>query len=201
MTTVSDEYFKFSNARLRLAGAASSYGKSVRGTGLNSRHLNGAASVPRERHLLLSIHDVSPHYESAIDRLRDHLGRHAPQDRIALLVVPNYWGEAPIVAGSPFAGRLRDWADRGAEIFLHGWHHRDGGSHDTRAARFKARHMTAGEGEFLGIGRAAAASLMREGKALLSDIIGRDVAGFIAPAWLYGPGALQRSCRLRFRTG
>ena len=32
---------------------------------------------------------------------------------------------------------------------------------------------------------------MREGKALLEDILGHPVAGFIAPAWLYGPGALD----------
>jgi predicted deacetylase len=55
---------------------------------------------------------------------------------------------------------------------------------------FKARHMTAGEGEFLGISRDEAARRMAEGKALIEDTIGGAVAGFIAPAWLYGPGAL-----------
>jgi predicted deacetylase len=32
---------------------------------------------------------------------------------------------------------------------------------------------------------------MAEGKALLEDITGRPAAGFIAPAWLYGPGAME----------
>ena len=32
---------------------------------------------------------------------------------------------------------------------------------------------------------------MQNGKVLIEDIIGREVAGFIAPAWLYGPGAME----------
>jgi predicted deacetylase len=50
--------------------------------------------------------------------------------------------------------------------------------------------MTAGEGEFLSLSQTEAASRMQAGKILLEDILGRPVAGFIAPAWLYGPGAL-----------
>jgi len=142
-----------------------------------------------ERRLLLSIHDVGPRFEGAVDRLRDHLGRHADQSKIAMLVVPNHWGEAPIIAGSRFAGRLRDWAGQGSEIFVHGWFHRDACRHDTRLARAKARHMTAGEGEFLGLDRRTAREVMLRGKALIEDITGRKVAGFVAPAWLYGPGA------------
>lgn len=146
-------------------------------------------AVP-ERLLLLSIHDVSPRTEGAVDRLRDHLSRHAPANRIALLVVPNHWGEAPITPGSAFAGRLRRWAEDGAEIFVHGWFHRDSSDHSTLAARLKSRHMTAGEGEFLGLGRPQAHALMREGKDLLEQVTGHRVAGFVAPAWLYGAGAL-----------
>lgn len=147
--------------------------------------------MPDHPRLLLSIHDVGPRSEDAVDRLRDQLSRHAPENRIALLVVPNHWGEAPITSGTAFAGRLRKWADEGSEIFLHGWFHRDTSMHRAGAARFKARHMTAGEGEFLGLDRDTARSLMHDGKGLLEDIIGQPVAGFIAPAWLYGPGALD----------
>ncbi len=143
------------------------------------------------RLLLLSIHDVGPRSESAVDRLRDHLGRYAPTDGMALLVVPNHWGEAPIRPGAPFAGRLRRWAESGADIFVHGWFHRDTSQHHTIGSRLKSRHMTAGEGEFLGLDRARASALMRDGRDLLEDVTGKAVAGFIAPAWLYGPGALD----------
>ncbi|MDR2856978.1 MAG: polysaccharide deacetylase family protein [Novosphingobium sp.] len=141
--------------------------------------------------LLLSIHDVSPRTEGAVDRLRERFAACVPMNRMALLVVPDHWGDAPIVRGSPFASRLRSWAEEGAEIFVHGWFHRDTCRHRTLVAHLKARTMTAREGEFLGLDRNRASALMQDGKCLLEDIIGQSVAGFIAPAWLYGAGALS----------
>lgn len=142
---------------------------------------------PSDRRLLLSIHDVSPRHEREVDGLFDLIGGFS-KGRIALLVVPDYWNEAPIRGGTPFAGRLRDWSDLGFEIFLHGWSHRDDQRHQG-AASFKAKHMTAGEGEFLGLSADEAERRILRGKTLLEDIIGRHVTGFIAPAWLYGDGA------------
>lgn len=138
--------------------------------------------------LLLSIHDVGPRFADEVDRLRDLLGKVAPANKIALLVVPNHWGEAPITARTPFAARLREWADAGAEIFVHGWFHKDNTQHRNAYTRLKARHLTAREGEFLGLATAEASARMAAGKALLEDICGRSVAGFVAPAWLYSPG-------------
>jgi hypothetical protein len=140
--------------------------------------------------LLTSVHDVSPRFESEVERLLDLLRMHAG-NRIALLVVPNHWGDAPIVAGSPFAARLRSWAESGCEIFLHGFYHRDEVNHDGTADRFRARFMTAGEGEFLGLSRADSLARMTEGRTLLEDVIGRPIDGFVAPAWLYGQGTLE----------
>ena len=140
--------------------------------------------------LLASIHDVSPRFEGEIDRLLGLLRPHVGQ-RIALLVVPNHWGDAPIVSGSPFASRLRNWADSGLEIFLHGYFHRDVAQHERSSDKLRARFMTAGEGEFLGLSRVEAAARIEQGRSLLEDVIGRRVDGFVAPAWLYGPGALE----------
>jgi predicted deacetylase len=142
-----------------------------------------------DRLLLASIHDVSPRFEGEIDRLLDLL-RPQVGSRIAMLVVPNHWGEAPIVAGSPFASRLRRWADEGSEMFLHGYYHRDLSRHAATGDRLRARFMTAGEGEFLGLSREDAARRIAEGRSLLEDVMGRPVDGFVAPAWLYGEGAL-----------
>jgi predicted deacetylase len=143
---------------------------------------------PSGRILLASIHDVSPRFESEVDRLTDLIAQHV-RGHIAMLVVPNHWGDAPIVPGSPFAARLRRWADAGTEIFLHGYFHRDGKRHGGAADRLRARFMTAGEGEFLGLSREEAGSRIVEGRALLEDVIGRRIDGFVAPAWLYGEGA------------
>jgi hypothetical protein len=147
--------------------------------------------------LLASIHDVSPRFESEVDRLLDLLAPHVG-DRVAMLVVPNHWGDAPILAGSPFAARLRRWAETGAEIFLHGFYHRDVSAYAGAGDRLRARFMTAGEGEFLGLSREEAASRIAEGRSLLEDLIGRPVDGFVAPAWLYGGGALDAlsDCRV-----
>jgi len=106
-----------------------------------------------------------------------------------MLVVPDHWGEAPLAQARAFQRKLRGWADAGVEMFVHGWTHRDDSAHAGAAASFKARHMTAGEGEFLGLSRAEALRRMKDGRALIEDVTGRPVAGFIAPAWLYGPGA------------
>jgi uncharacterized protein len=145
-------------------------------------------STGREYLLLASIHDVSPRFESEIDRL---VGLLAPfvGDRLAMLVVPNHWGSAPIIPGSAFAARLRAWADRGIEIFLHGYFHRDQSGHHGKADRLRARFMTAGEGEFLGLSLEDASCRIAEGRSLLEDVIGRRIDGFVAPAWLYGEGA------------
>ncbi len=151
-----------------------------------------------DRLLLTSIHDVGPRSEGQVDRLRDHLAVHVPIGKVAMLVVPDHWGEAPLRSGTPFAARLRNWAEAGTEMFVHGWFHRDETEHESLAARMKARHMTASEGEFLGLDEETAYRRMTEGRALIEDIIGRPVAGFIAPAWLYGPGAHAAMARAGF---
>lgn len=140
--------------------------------------------------LLASIHDVGPRFESEVDRLADLLAGALGSARFAMLVVPDHWGESRIAAGTSFAGRLRRWAESGIEMFVHGWFHRDTAEHSGLSA-FKARHMTASEGEFLGLSAAEAARRMKDGRALIEDITGRSPIGFIAPAWLYGAGAME----------
>jgi uncharacterized protein len=111
--------------------------------------------------------------------------------RLAMLVVPNHWGNSPIVSGSAFATRLRGWAEQGVEMFLHGFTHRDDSHHLSSASRLRASFMTAQEGEFLGLSRPDASARIREGRALIENVIGQSIAGFVAPAWLYGTGALE----------
>lgn len=138
--------------------------------------------------LLASIHDVGPRFEREVEQLADQLSRILGGPKFAMLVVADHWSEAPLATAKAFQAKLRGWSDAGVEMFVHGWFHKDLAEH-SGAASFKAKHMTAGEGEFLGLPEAVAAQRMADGKALLEDIIGRPAAGFIAPAWLYGDGA------------
>lgn len=146
------------------------------------------ARTERQKLLLASIHDVSPLFEREVDTLAELFAHKLGGPRFAMLVVPDHWGRAPLRDAPAFQRRLREWSDAGVEMFVHGWFHKDLAEHEGMA-RFKARHMTAGEGEFLGLDHAEATRRMRDGKALIEDIIGRPAAGFIAPAWLYGDGA------------
>lgn len=145
--------------------------------------------MPPDHRLIVAIHDVGPRFEAEIDALVDRLTRRLGQTRFAMLVVPDHWGEAPLAGNRGYQAKLRGWTDAGVEMLVHGWFHRDDSAHRGAIARLKARHMTAGEGEFLGLGRAEALRRMVDGRRLIEDAIGAPVAGFVAPAWLYGDGA------------
>lgn len=145
--------------------------------------------VPQPKRLLVSIHDVAPPFEREIDHLAGQLADILGGPRFAMLVVPNHWNRAPLIDDKAFGRRLRDWADQGIEMFLHGWFHRDDTDHAGMLASLKARHMTAGEGEFLGLASDQAERRMRAGRDVVEQATGKAVAGFIAPAWLYGHGA------------
>lgn len=144
----------------------------------------------RDPSLLVAIHDVGPRSESAVDRLCELIEPYTGAGRFAMLVVPDHWHQAPLMPGSPFAARLRRWAAQGVEMFVHGWYHLDETPHRGWLSRWRATQMTAGEGEFLGLDAATARRRMTSGRYLIEDIIGRPVTGFVAPAWLYGPGAM-----------
>jgi uncharacterized protein len=154
------------------------------------------SAVPSKR-LLASIHDVGPRFEREVDFLVDLMVRHCGEPRFAMLVVPNHWNLAPLSGNPAFKRKVRAWSDAGIEMFVHGWYHRDEAEH-RGLARLKAGAMTASEGEFLGLSEVDAATRMRDGKALIEDITGREAAGFIAPAWLYGPGAMAALTESKF---
>lgn len=151
-----------------------------------------------DRLLLASIHDVGPRFEREVDMLAERLSSLLDGPRFAMLVVPDHWDLAPLADAPAFKRRLRGWAEAGVEMFVHGWRHRDDSAH-AGFASFKAKHMTASEGEFLGLSEAEALRRMTEARAVVEDAIGRSAAGFIAPAWLYGPGAMAALPKAGFR--
>ncbi len=149
----------------------------------------GFAPRPADKRLVVSIHDVSPTFAVPIAMLAERIEAILGGPRFAMLVVPDHWGVARLDRSPAFMRRLREWSDTGVEMFLHGWFHRDASDHRNTASALKARYMTAGEGEFLGLDAVEAEHRMRAGRDMVEQAIGRSVAGFIAPAWLYGPGA------------
>ncbi len=136
--------------------------------------------------LLVSIHDVTPRHGERLRRIADLLARHGLRGRYSVLVVPNYWHEWPLADHPAFVAWLRDRIDEGVEPILHGYYHRDETEHRRGWDRLRGRHLTAGEGEFLGLGYEAARARLAAGRHLLEDLLGASVTGFVAPAWLYG---------------
>ena len=143
------------------------------------------------RRLLASIHDVSPYHADRLERLVPIVERAVGPGRYAMLVVPDFHRSGSLGNHPGFARKLRAWADAGCEMFLHGFTHLDDCTHASRSAQLKAQRLTAGEGEFLGLSHDEATRKLADGRMLLEDIIGRPVAGFIAPAWLYGTESLK----------
>lgn len=144
-----------------------------------------------ERRLLASIHDVTPFHSDRLDRLVPVVERAVGPGRYALLVVPDFHRSGSLRDHPDFVKKLRAWSDAGCEIFLHGFTHLDESTHNSRTAQLKAERLTAGEGEFLGLSHDEAMHKLANGRLLLEDIIDRPVAGFIAPAWLYGAESLR----------
>jgi predicted deacetylase len=141
------------------------------------------------KQLLVSIHDVSPHHAERLKRIESFLAECGLGARYTMLVVPDFWQKAPLAEHPDFCAWLKGRAADGVEMLLHGFTHRDETAHPGALARWKAGAMTAREGEFLGLSREDARRRLIAGRQIVERAIRRPVTGFVAPAWLYGPGA------------
>jgi uncharacterized protein len=124
------------------------------------------------KRLLVAIHDVTPVQESQLDRINALVEGIIGPGKAALFAVPDFHRQSKINSSQVFSAKLRRWADTGSEVFLHGYFHLDSAQHRGRAQTWKARHLTAGEGEFLGLGYADAIRLLTDGRKQIEDVIG-----------------------------
>ena len=136
--------------------------------------------------LLVSIHDVAPPNEPAVRRLWDTC--RALGVTPALLVVPDWHGEAPLERHPAFVAWLRQAAGQGAEIVLHGERHDEHGRLRSMTDALRAVGRTAGEGECLTLDPVELRALVERGVARL-HALGLAPDGFVPPAWLMRPGA------------
>jgi uncharacterized protein len=131
--------------------------------------------------LLVSIHDVTPALEHNVTRLWQLCADRGVTP--ALLLVPNWHGAWPLEQHPEFMAWVRDRADEGAEVVLHGERHDEVGLHRGLGDRWRAWGKTDGEGEFLSLdGPAARDRLMRALERLRR--LGVKPVGFVPPAWL-----------------
>lgn len=138
--------------------------------------------------LCVSIHDVAPATWDECARLAQAL-RSVGDIALSWLVVPHYHGHG----GDDRAMRagLDAAAARGDELVLHGYTHLDterqaGGLRE----RFLRGVYTRSEGEFSALSAAEARRRIEMGLEWFRAR-GWQAPGFVAPAWLLGPGAWE----------
>jgi uncharacterized protein len=134
----------------------------------------------------VSIHDVSPRWtpqiEDALALCRDH------GIRPALLVVPDFHGQAPLLDDPVFCQRLRDLQGAGHEVMLHGFSHQTSDRPSSGGARarlrwlFAQRILSSGEAELVDLPEREGRERIERGERLLSQA-GLRIDGFVAPAW------------------
>ena len=146
-----------------------------------------------ERFVCVVLHDVAPSTRAACMRTLAAVAEVA-EVPTTLLAVPRYHGER----STP---ELVDWLEarrrRGDELALHGWSHRDEEPTAGAVDAFRRRVYTRGEGEFWALSEREASRRIDAGVAWFREH-GWPLAGFVAPAWLLGPGAWQALAAQRF---
>jgi predicted deacetylase len=160
--------------------------------------VSAAAAAPPLR-VHVAVHDVALAHRARLERIDALLARLGVGARYSMLLVPDYHRQGRLDADPAFVSWLRGRAAAGVEMLLHGYSHLDESRHEGLAARWKAGQMTAGEGEFLGIGGDEALRRLVGGRSIVEAAAGAPVAGFVAPAWLYGAQARQALARAGLR--
>lgn len=140
------------------------------------------------RHLVVSIHDVSPLTRADTARILAEL-RSLGITKTSLLVIPNHHRRGHFLDDADFCAWLRSLDETGHEIVMHGYFHQRARRDDeTARAKIVTRFYTADEGEFFDLNENEARELLTKGRAEFAAI-GLRPSGFIAPAWLLGADA------------
>lgn len=133
------------------------------------------------------LHDVSPHTWPACERLLTALDEVAPVP-VTLLVVADHHHKGGIEQFPSFLAAIERRLARGDEVVAHGLVHLDEAPSPRGLSEwFRRRIYTAGEGEFDALPKDEAARRLDEGWRRLRAL-GWAPRGFVAPAWLMGPG-------------
>ncbi len=138
---------------------------------------------------MLVLHDVAPetwpdyrHFVEAVDSLG--------QIPISWLVVPDFHRRNPLDAHPDFRRMLDARLARGDELILHGCYHADEAPTPRTPRDWFMRRVFTHEGEFYPLDREESAQRLEQGVQLF-ERNHWPLHGFVAPAWLLGPGARQ----------
>lgn len=157
----------------------------------------------RQKRLIVALHDVAPPFEQEVRHQLAEL-RSVGVTRVVLKVVPNWHGTCPVYRYPSFLALLREEADAGSEIALHGFDHR---ASDSLCGpvhlRLRARLFAGNAAEFLALSPIGSRLAVTRGVDLLAGCgLPRPVT-FCAPGWLISRGAREhlRPAGIRLVTG
>ena len=143
-------------------------------------------SAPETRAALcVVLHDVAPPTWDAYRpfvAFADRLG--VP---LTLLVVPDFHHAGDLRGHPRFVSAMNARLARGDEIALHGYFHADELPLRGDPVDFFMRRIYTREAEFYRLDTAAARGRLQRGLELFAGV-GWHASGFVAPAWLPGPG-------------
>ncbi|HEY5310097.1 MAG TPA: DUF2334 domain-containing protein [Casimicrobiaceae bacterium] len=142
--------------------------------------------------LLVSIHDVSPlTLEASRRAVALVVSEGVPVHALTLLVIPRHEDRAPLDRHEPTRDWLRQLADSGASLAMHGLTHRMEGRVRSPWRWALARGFARGQGEFLlSDGDDFARRLEASRAIFLRAGLEEALSGFVPPAWLLSKAAL-----------
>ncbi len=161
--------------------------------------MNPAPPGKEGKSLVVSLHDVSPLTRVAFTAMLAELaGWGVP--RCSLLVIPDHHQRGHMLADAGFCRWLETLAAQGHELVVHGYYHqRRARAGETARQRWLTRVYTLGEGEFYDLTKEQAAALLALAQEEFARLGVPPPVGFIAPAWLLGPGAAEAVREAGFR--
>lgn len=144
-------------------------------------------AVPESRPALcVVLHDVAPQTWDAYQPFVDLCDRlRVP---LTLLVVPDFHHAGDVRRHPAFAHAMDARLRRGDEIALHGYFHADELPLRGDPLDFFMRRVYTHEAEFYRLSAGAARERLQRGLDIFAAL-GWQACGFVAPAWLLGPGA------------
>jgi predicted deacetylase len=143
--------------------------------------------------LLVSLHDVSPLTVDDCRRAADmlyQLGVSAAD--LTVFVIPHHEGVTTIDAHAPTVAFLRELADAGACLAMHGLTHRMPGRAWSPAGIIRAHVFARGQGEMYKCDAADTTRRLEEGMALLRRAgLSEATRAFVPPAWQLSPAGRE----------
>jgi predicted deacetylase len=153
---------------------------------------------PRERAVIVSVHDVAPANLAGFRWLLGRLDELNVQPR-SLLVIPCEGGQDDLRHCPELVDLLHEEVRRGSEIVLHGYtHQRAGPWRGSLATRVRAALFAREAAEFASLSWPDQRARLLAGRQLLHEL-GFEVRGFCPPAWLSTPDLPDLLRELGFR--